>query len=153
MIKFRTMKDGAEMELDTLVQTLEFDRDDLRTAGNHVLFKLQEDPRVTKPGNWLRKFSIDELPLLFNVLLGSMSLEGPRPALQSETENYEDHMHARTLVKPGITGQWQVSGRSNLSWDESVRADLTYIQNWSVMTDLIILWRTVKVVIKGTGAY
>lgn len=147
IIKFRTMRVNAESELEKL------DPKNHENSGNGVLFKLKDDPRVTKPGKWLRRSSIDELPQIFNVIGGSMSLVGPRPPLPTEADDYEAHVHTRFLVKPGITGLWQVSGRSDLSWEESVRADLTYVQNWSIIADLVILWRTVKVVVNGTGAY
>lgn len=122
-------------------------------SGNEVLFKLKDDPRVTKAGRWMRRYSVDELPQLFNVLEGTMSLVGPRPPLESEVELYESHVNRRFYVKPGITGLWQVSGRSDLSWEESVRTDLMYVENWSLTSDFIILWRTVRVVFSGKGAY
>lgn len=147
MLKFRTMHQNSEQ----LVQTLSATKHD--TAGNTVLFKLKDDPRVTRPGRWMRRYSLDELPQLINVLLGSMSLVGPRPPLASEVEQYEDVVKHRFIVKPGITGLWQVSGRSDLTWEESVKADLGYVQNWSIMLDLIIMWRTMKAVITGKGAY
>lgn len=147
MFKFRTMQQNAESQVDRL-EEIEHD-----SAGNTVLFKLKEDPRVTKPGKWIRRYSIDELPQLINVLIGNMSLVGPRPPLQREVEKYESFVLSRFIVKPGITGLWQVSGRSDLSWEESVRADLNYVQNWSIVFDLVIMWRTVKAVLKGNGAY
>lgn len=121
--------------------------------GNGVLFKLKADPRVTRVGCVLRKFSLDELPQLLNVLLGSMSLVGPRPPLAAEVDSYADHVRRRLLVKPGLTGLWQVSGRSNLSWQDSVRLDLYYVENWSMVGDLIILFRTARAVLKHDGAY
>jgi exopolysaccharide biosynthesis polyprenyl glycosylphosphotransferase len=146
MLKFRSMVVNAEQLLDQLDQ----DRD----AGNEVLFKIKDDPRVTKVGRVLRRFSIDELPQLLNVFGGSMSLVGPRPPLPVEVEQYTASQVARRfLVKPGITGLWQVSGRSDLSWDASIRLDLYYVENWSLLTDLQILFRTVKVVFGGEGAY
>jgi exopolysaccharide biosynthesis polyprenyl glycosylphosphotransferase len=121
--------------------------------GNGVLFKLKNDPRVTRLGKVLRKYSLDELPQLWNVLMGDMSLVGPRPPLPIEVRAYEDHVHRRLYIKPGLTGMWQVGGRSNLSWEDSVRLDLYYVENWSLVGDLIILWRTVKVVAQPVGAY
>lgn len=147
MIKFRTMSLDAEAGISDLVDT------DHDPAGNSVLFKLKDDPRVTKPGVWLRRYSVDELPQLVNVLSGRMSLVGPRPPLRREVEQYDTHVLSRFVVKPGMTGLWQISGRSDLTWEESVRADLSYIQNWSILADLIILWRTARVVITGRGAY
>jgi lipopolysaccharide/colanic/teichoic acid biosynthesis glycosyltransferase len=114
---------------------------------------MKKDPRVTRVGVVLRKFSLDELPQLFNILGGSMSLVGPRPPLPSEVEAYEHDVRRRLLVKPGLTGLWQVSGRSNLSWQDSVRLDLYYVENWSLAGDLIILLRTVRAVFRSTGAY
>lgn len=145
MLKFRTMVVDAEDQLPSLL--------DERSAGNAVMFKMKNDPRVTAVGRLLRRFSLDELPQLFNVLSGSMSLVGPRPPLPAEVELYEAHVHRRFLVKPGITGLWQVSGRSNLSWEESVRLDLTYVQNWSLVGDIHILWRTLRAVFRREGAY
>jgi lipopolysaccharide/colanic/teichoic acid biosynthesis glycosyltransferase len=118
-----------------------------------VLFKMRRDPRITPIGARLRKWSLDELPQLFNVLLGEMSLVGPRPPLPAETERYADHVRRRLVVRPGLTGLWQVSGRSDLSWDESVRLDLRYVENWSFALDLLILWKTVSVMFRGSGAY
>jgi lipopolysaccharide/colanic/teichoic acid biosynthesis glycosyltransferase len=118
-----------------------------------VLFKMRRDPRITPIGARLRKWSLDELPQLFNVLLGEMSLVGPRPPLPAETERYADHVRRRLVVRPGLTGLWQVSGRSDLSWDESVRLDLRYVENWSFALDLLILWKTVSVIFRGSGAY
>lgn len=102
-----------------------------RDAGNEVLFKMKNDPRVTPIGRIMRKFSLDELPQLFNIAGGSMSLVGPRPPLRAEVNQYADHVHRRFLAKPGITGLWQVSGRSLLSWEDSVRPDLSYVEDWS----------------------
>jgi lipopolysaccharide/colanic/teichoic acid biosynthesis glycosyltransferase len=121
--------------------------------GNEVMFKMKNDPRVTPVGGFLRRFSLDELPQLFNVLAGSMSLVGPRPPLDREVAIYEHHVHRRFLVKPGITGLWQVSGRSNLSWEDTVRLDLYYVENWSITGDLMILWRTARAVLARDGAY
>lgn len=139
MLKFRSMVVDAEKRLAELTSAE-------RDAGNSVLFKMKNDPRVTPVGRLMRKFSLDELPQLFNVLGGSMSLVGPRPPLPSEVAVYEDHVHRRFLAKPGITGLWQVSGRSTLSWDESVRLDLSYVENWSFIGDIVILLKTAKAV-------
>jgi exopolysaccharide biosynthesis polyprenyl glycosylphosphotransferase len=142
--KFRTMFVGAEREIGDLRR-----RDD----GNGVLFKLRDDPRVTRVGRFLRRFSLDELPQLVNVLTGSMSLVGPRPALPSETQRYGRTTARRLLVKPGMTGLWQVSGRSDLSWEDSVRLDLYYVENWSFAGDIQILWKTLSAVVTQRGAY
>jgi lipopolysaccharide/colanic/teichoic acid biosynthesis glycosyltransferase len=124
-----------------------------RNEGNGVLFKIKDDPRVTKAGTWLRRFSLDELPQLINVLIGQMSLVGPRPALPEEAAKYGDYVRRRLAVRPGITGLWQVSGRSDLPWEEAVRLDLRYVENWSFALDLQILWKTWSAVIRGDGAY
>ena len=118
-----------------------------------VLFKMRRDPRVTALGARLRKWSLDELPQLINVIRGEMSLVGPRPALPDEAAKYADHVRRRLVVKPGLTGIWQVSGRSDLSWEESVRLDLRYVENWSFALDLQILWKTISVILRGSGAY
>ena len=146
MFKFRSMVADAEALLPEL-------RTPNRNAGNSVLFKLRDDPRVTPAGRMLRRYSMDELPQLFNVLAGSMSLVGPRPPLEREVNEYEKHVHRRFLVKPGITGPWQVGGRSNLSWEDTVRLDLYYVENWSIMGDIVILWRTAKAVVAREGAF
>jgi exopolysaccharide biosynthesis polyprenyl glycosylphosphotransferase len=146
MLKFRSMVTDAEAQLAKL-------QNETRLEGNAVLFKMRDDPRVTPVGRFLRRFSLDELPQLFNVFGGSMSLVGPRPPLEREVEQYEKHVHRRFLVKPGITGLWQVSGRSNLSWEDTVRLDLYYVENWSMTGDLVILWRTAKAVLAREGAY
>jgi exopolysaccharide biosynthesis polyprenyl glycosylphosphotransferase len=146
IFKFRSMRTDAERILEELSKSS-------RTVGNEVLFKMKNDPRVTRVGRFIRRHSIDELPQLFNVLIGNMSLVGPRPPLPSEVSAYESHVHRRLLVKPGITGLWQVSGRSELSWEESVKLDLDYVENWSIITDMQILLRTVRVVLFGVGAY
>lgn len=114
---------------------------------------MKRDPRVTKVGSILRRTSLDELPQLLNVINGTMSMVGPRPPLMSEVAGYDDDVRRRLLVKPGMTGLWQVSGRSDLSWQESVRLDLNYVDNWSPLLDLRILARTANAVIRGTGAY
>ena len=124
-----------------------------QNEGNGILFKMADDPRITKFGKFIRKYSIDELPQLWNVFVGDMSLVGPRPPLPSEVAQYEEDAYRRLLVKPGITGLWQVSGRSNLSWEESIRLDLYYVDNWSVIGDFVILFRTVRAVFAKDGAY
>ncbi|MCK6079059.1 sugar transferase [Microbacterium sp. EYE_5] len=137
MLKFRSMVVDAEARLAALM-------DQERDAGNAVLFKMKHDPRVTPIGRIMRRLSLDELPQLFNVIGGSMSLVGPRPPLPREVELYADHVHRRFLVKPGITGLWQVSGRSSLSWEESVRLDLSYVENWTLVGDVVILFKTAR---------
>jgi exopolysaccharide biosynthesis polyprenyl glycosylphosphotransferase len=146
MTKFRSMVVDAEARLAAL-QAAE------RDAGNQVLFKMQDDPRITRIGRILRRFSLDELPQLFNVLRGDMSLVGPRPPLRSEVDTYEAEAMLRLLVKPGMTGLWQVSGRSDLSWEDSVRLDTYYVENWSITGDLVILFKTAKAVTSSSGAY
>jgi len=143
-LKFRTMRVGADREVD-----------DLRTQSESdgVLFKIRADPRVTRVGRVLRRYSIDELPQLLNVLGGSMSLVGPRPPLSSEVMEYGHDVQRRLLVKPGMTGLWQVSGRSDLTWAESVRLDLYYVENWTPYFDLQLMARTVGAVVAGHGAY
>jgi lipopolysaccharide/colanic/teichoic acid biosynthesis glycosyltransferase len=121
--------------------------------GAGLLFKMRSDPRITRVGAVLRRWSIDELPQLFNVLAGSMSLVGPRPPLPDESARYGPDVRRRLLVKPGVTGLWQVSGRSDLSWDEAVRLDLRYVEDWSLALDAVILWKTVRAVFSGDGAY
>ncbi|SDP69430.1 Undecaprenyl-phosphate galactose phosphotransferase, WbaP/exopolysaccharide biosynthesis polyprenyl glycosylphosphotransferase [Klenkia soli] len=144
MLKFRSMVAGA----DAMTEHLAGDND-----GNGVLFKQKSDVRVTRVGRALRRYSLDELPQLLNVVRGDMSLVGPRPPLPSEVERYGFDMHRRFLVKPGITGLWQISGRSDLSWDDSVRIDVRYVENWSLTFDFMILWKTVGAVLRGSGAY
>lgn len=144
MLKFRSMIVDAEAKLAEL---------EAKSDGNGVMFKMKDDPRVTKVGRFLRRYSIDELPQLFNVLGGTMSLVGPRPALPKEVATYDEWATRRLLVQPGITGLWQVSGRSNLTWEESVRLDQHYVENWSLTTDLLILLRTLKAVVGSDGAY
>ncbi len=144
LYKFRTMVVDAERLMPQLA---------VHNEADDVLFKIRRDPRITGPGGWLRRWSLDELPQLFNVLLGSMSLVGPRPALPQEAASYGDLMRRRLAVTPGLTGLWQVSGRSDLSWDEAVRLDLRYVENWSFALDLQILWKTGSAVIRGAGAY
>lgn len=146
MWKFRSMREDAEQLLAQLDVADRMDPE-------NVMFKMKADPRITRVGSILRRYSIDELPQVFNVLMGSMSLVGPRPSLAREVAQYEHHVHRRFLVKPGITGLWQVSGRSDLPWEEAVRLDLYYVENWSMTADLVILWRTANVVVRGSGAY
>ncbi len=147
MIKFRTMAVDAEKRRAELLQSVAAD------AGNTVLFKMRHDPRVTRVGRLLRRFSLDELPQLINVIRGEMSLVGPRPPLPEEVDAYEFDATRRLRVRPGITGLWQVSGRSDLSWEESLRLDLWYVDNWTVLLDLQVLVRTARAVIHGRGAY
>ena len=142
--KFRTMVVDAERSQAVLA---------IENEGNGVLFKMRKDPRITSAGAWLRRYSLDELPQLFNVLLGHMSLVGPRPALPQETARYGRHMLRRLAVKPGMTGLWQVSGRSDLSIDDSVRLDVRYVENWSLILDLQIIWKTARAIRTGSGAY
>jgi exopolysaccharide biosynthesis polyprenyl glycosylphosphotransferase len=144
LYKFRTMVVNAEARLQDLRNLNDTDGE---------LFKMRNDPRITPVGRWLRRYSLDELPQLLNVLKGDMSLVGPRPPLAREVAGYPDDMRRRLVVKPGLTGLWQVSGRSDLSWEESIRLDLTYVENWSLVLDLTILARTVSAVVRTSGAY
>ncbi|MEV0153297.1 sugar transferase [Micromonospora sp. NPDC050686] len=144
VFKFRTMVVNADALLAELAA---------RNETDGLLFKMRDDPRVTRVGRLLRKWSLDELPQLVNVLLGQMSLVGPRPPLPSEVARYDGDVARRLLVKPGMTGLWQVSGRSDLSWEDGIRLDLYYVENWSLAADLTILWKTVGAVLRGRGAY
>ncbi|MGM7698140.1 sugar transferase [Microbacterium sp. A84] len=144
IVKFRSMKTDAEQQLAALKE---------QNQGAGLLFKMKDDPRVTRVGKLLRKLSLDELPQFWNVLIGDMSVVGPRPPLPSEVTAYDGTVLRRLYIKPGITGLWQVSGRSDLSWDESVRLDLRYVENWSVMNDLQIMWRTGRAMVQPKGAY
>jgi exopolysaccharide biosynthesis polyprenyl glycosylphosphotransferase len=144
MLKFRSMVESAEDDLAGLLD---------KNEGAGVLFKIRSDPRITRVGRFIRKYSLDELPQLWNIVAGQMSLVGPRPPLPAEVQNYESHMHRRLYIKPGLTGMWQVNGRSDLSWEESVRLDLYYVENWSLAGDLMIIWRTFKIIIRPQGAY
>ncbi|MGH4019207.1 MAG: sugar transferase [Pseudonocardiaceae bacterium] len=144
VIKFRSMTVDAEARLAALAAANE-------AAG--PLFKLRADPRVTRVGAFLRRYSLDELPQLVNVLAGHMSVVGPRPPLPAEVECYGFDARRRLLVRPGLTGLWQVSGRSDLSWEETVRLDLRYVENWSLAMDAVILWKTAAAVLRGNGAY
>jgi len=145
IIKFRSMVVDAEAQLESLVE--------LNECGGGVLFKIRQDPRVTNVGRIIRRFSIDELPQFMNVLMRDMSVVGPRPPLRREVDTYDDLVRRRLLVRPGITGLWQVSGRSDLSWEDSVRLDLSYVENWSMLSDLVIVAKTLRVVVNGAGAY
>ncbi|MEV8131327.1 sugar transferase [Pseudarthrobacter oxydans] len=144
MLKFRSMKVNADEELQRLLSE--------QGTADTPLFKIDNDPRVTTLGRLLRKYSLDELPQLLNVLSGSMSLVGPRPQREGEVAMYDDAAHRRLYVSPGMSGLWQVSGRSNLNWDESIRLDLYYVENWSLMGDILILLKTFKAVFASTGA-
>jgi exopolysaccharide biosynthesis polyprenyl glycosylphosphotransferase len=144
MLKFRSMVFDADQRRITLVG---------RNDAAGPLFKMRNDPRNTRIGRWLRRLSIDELPQLINVIRGEMSFVGPRPPLRSEVATYSGEVYRRLFVKPGITGLWQVSGRSDLSWEESVRLDLFYVENWSLMQDLVIVRRTIGAVCRSAGAY
>ncbi|MFB7591613.1 sugar transferase [Streptomyces sp. NPDC056169] len=144
ILKFRTMVADADRARAALTD---------RNEGAGLLFKLRRDPRVTRVGSVLRRYSIDELPQLFNVLTGSMSLVGPRPPLPEESAAYGPDIRRRLLVKPGLTGLWQISGRSDLSWEEAVRLDLRYVEDWSLALDTVILWKTLRAVLYGQGAY
>jgi len=142
--KFRSMVQTAEADLSALLE---------RNEGSGPLFKLRDDPRVTNVGRWIRKYSLDELPQFWNVLIGDMSLVGPRPALASEVETYKSKVRRKLYIKPGLTGMWQVNGRSELNWKDSVRLDLYYVENWSLAGDLLILIRTAMMLVKPKGAY
>ena len=143
MWKFRTMVNGADHQREALRQA---------QGADSPTFKADDDPRVTTVGRFLRRWSLDELPQLFNVLTGTMSLVGPRPHPLDDVERYEDRDLRRLIAKPGMTGLWQVAGRSDLSWDASIELDLLYIENWTFIGDLAILARTAQAVIKGGGA-
>jgi exopolysaccharide biosynthesis polyprenyl glycosylphosphotransferase len=144
MLKFRTMVRGAETMLPDLLSANEHDG---------PLFKIRNDPRVTRVGRFLRKCSLDELPQLFNAVKGEMVLVGPRPCLPEETRSFGEAARRRFLARPGLTGLWQVSGRSDITWDEAVRLDLYYVENWSPFLDVMILYRTLRVVFGGQGGY
>ncbi len=145
MIKFRTMVEGADRQVDSLTH--------INESVGGVLFKIRDDPRVTRVGRILRRYSIDELPQFFNVLSRDMSVVGPRPPLRREVDLYSDQVRRRLLVLPGITGLWQVSGRSDLCWEDSVRLDLSYVENWSISGDLLIAAKTVRAIFAASGAY
>jgi exopolysaccharide biosynthesis polyprenyl glycosylphosphotransferase len=143
MLKFRSMKDKADSELAGLLAD--------QGRDNEPLFKVQNDPRVTPAGRVLRKHSLDEFPQLLNVLRGDMSLVGPRPQRDGEVALYDDAARRRLLLKPGMSGLWQIGGRSTLAWEDAIRLDLYYVENWSMMGDLVILWRTLKAVLAPGG--
>jgi len=145
MVKFRSMYVDAE------ARRAELEAHNVNSDG--VLFKVRNDPRITPVGRVIRKYSLDELPQLFNVLSGKMSLVGPRPPLPAEVARYGDDMRRRLLVKPGITGLWQISGRNDLTWEETKQLDLRYVENWSLGADLLILWKTPSAVARASGAY
>ena len=145
MIKFRTMVVGADTMLEEVAH--------LNESDSGVLFKIRKDPRVTWLGRFLRKYSLDELPQFINAFTGQMSVVGPRPPLESEVASYDDQTMRRLLVKPGITGLWQISGRSDLSWEDSVRLDMFYVENWSIMADIVIALKTARVVFTHSGSY
>jgi exopolysaccharide biosynthesis polyprenyl glycosylphosphotransferase len=145
MMKFRTMVDGADSQIQDMLT--------LNESSGGVLFKMRQDPRVTGVGRMLRRFSIDELPQFINVLKQDMSVVGPRPPVRREVMKYNVDVKRRLLVKPGVTGLWQVNGRSDLSWDESVRLDLSYVDNWSMASDLLLIAKTLKAVLVSDGAY
>lgn len=144
MMKFRSMAVDAEKRLAEL---------HAKNEAEGPLFKMQDDPRVTRVGKFLRRTSLDELPQFWNVFIGNMSIVGPRPPLPKETAEYESHTGRRLFIKPGITGPWQVGGRSDLTWDESVRLDLRYVENWSLTEDVLIMARTARAMVKPSGAY
>lgn len=144
MLKFRTMCVDAESKIDGLLGL---------SDASGVLFKMRNDPRVTRIGSFLRRYSLDELPQLINVLCGQMSLVGPRPPLPREVEQYERDVYRRFAVRPGVTGLWQVSGRSDLSWEDAVRLDIRYVERWSLLLDIFIILRTLGAVLRRSGAY
>ncbi|GAB2457838.1 sugar transferase [Conyzicola lurida] len=145
MLKFRSMVKDADDQLESLL--------DAQGTSDTPLFKVINDPRITPIGKFIRKYSIDEFPQLFNVLFGQMSLVGPRPQRAAEVALYDDIAHRRLIMKPGMSGLWQVSGRSDLSWEDAIRLDLYYVENWSMTADLLILFRTVRAVVAPTGAH
>jgi len=145
MWKFRSMIVGADDQLKSLL--------DAQGTSDRPLFKVTNDPRITPVGRFIRRYSLDELPQFFNVLAGSMSLVGPRPQVAAEVALYEGGAHRRLFMRPGVSGLWQVSGRSDLDWDDAIRLDLYYVENWSLTGDLVILWRTVRAVVAKDGAY
>lgn len=142
--KFRSMVVDADKRIESMRNLNEYD---------DIMFKVRKDPRITRVGKFLRRSSLDELPQLFNVVAGQMSLVGPRPPLPSEVSQYGHDVRRRLLVRPGITGLWQISGRSDLSWEDTVRLDLYYVENWSFFGDVLILAKTVRAVLSGSGAY
>lgn len=147
MLKFRSMVATAEQDLDAILAQISWEQN------SGILFKMREDPRVTRVGAFLRRYSLDELPQLWNVLVGDMSIVGPRPPLVREVSQHDDGVKRRLYIKPGLTGMWQVNGRSDLSWDESKRLDLYYMENWSLTGDLVIMWRTLRALARPIGDY
>jgi lipopolysaccharide/colanic/teichoic acid biosynthesis glycosyltransferase len=145
LCKFRTMTQDAEVHLCEVLAA--------QGVAMGPLYKLKVDPRVTRVGAVLRRYSIDELPQLWNVIRGEMSLVGPRPQVAAEVDAYTEHVRRRLAVRPGMTGLWQVNGRNDLCWEEAVRLDLLYVENWSLLLDLSILWRTPRAVRRSLGAY
>lgn len=145
MFKFRSMVTGADDQLQSLL--------DQQGTSDRPLFKINDDPRITKVGRFIRRYSLDELPQFFNALIGTMSLVGPRPQREAEVALYDDDAHRRLFMKPGITGLWQVSGRSDLSWDDAIRLDLYYVENWSITTDIVVVARTLAAVVAPSGAH
>lgn len=145
MLKFRSMVVDADSQLAALLEA--------QGTSDKPLFKVEDDPRITRIGRFIRRYSIDELPQLLNAFLGTMSLVGPRPQVAGEVALYDNAAFRRLMVKPGLTGLWQVSGRSNLSWEDAIRLDLYYVENWSMTEDLLILLKTFKAVVGSDGAY
>ncbi|MEC3918642.1 sugar transferase [Nocardia sp. CDC160] len=144
MIKFRSMYADAEAHINALIES---------NGGNPLFFKVRDDPRVTPVGKVIRKYSLDELPQFINVLRGEMSIVGPRPQVRREVDSYDGVMRRRLLVKPGVTGLWQVSGRSDLTPEDAMRLDLSYVENWSMVLDLLLIAKTIGAVTRGEGAY
>ncbi|MFY9712622.1 MAG: sugar transferase [Microbacterium sp.] len=145
MLKFRSMVVGADDQLKSLL--------DQQGSSGTPLFKVSDDPRITPVGRFIRRYSLDELPQFFNALIGTMSMVGPRPQREAEVALYDDDAHRRLFMKPGITGLWQVSGRSDLAWEDAIRLDLYYIENWSITTDLVVVARTLSAIIRPSGAH
>lgn len=144
MLKFRSMVVGADDQLQSLL--------DQQGTSDRPLFKVNDDPRITPVGRFIRRYSLDELPQFFNALVGTMSLVGPRPQRAAEVALYDDDAHRRLFMKPGITGLWQVSGRSDLTWDDAIRLDLYYVENWSVTSDIVVVARTAAAIVRPVGA-
>jgi lipopolysaccharide/colanic/teichoic acid biosynthesis glycosyltransferase len=142
--KFRSMSEDAESRVEEMIKA---------SGGPALWFKVEDDPRITRVGRIIRKYSLDELPQFWTVLRGGMSIVGPRPQVAREVAEYDDTLHRRLLVKPGITGLWQVNGRSSLSLEDSLRLDLHYVENWSPGGDLAVILKTVRVVLRGDGAH
>jgi len=144
MFKFRSMVVGADDQLQSLL--------DQQGTSDQPLFKVNDDPRITPVGSFIRRYSLDELPQFFNALMGTMSLVGPRPQREAEVALYDSDAHRRLFMKPGITGLWQVSGRSDLSWDDAIRLDLYYVENWSITSDIMVVLRTAAAIVRPNGA-